>query len=112
MPENTCPKHCRIRLDHLEEGQNKMDEIHKGLWEEMKMKVSQKLFLWMIGIAVVILLAVFGAIYQQGGETLEKVQAAQVEQAKIQETLKNHTDSSEMIKNWIHRKDRESEPNS
>lgn len=108
MTDNQCPKHCRVKIDHLEASVDKHDKIHEGLWEEMKMKVSQKLFLWMIGIAVVILLAVFGAIYRQGGETLEKVQAAQVEQAKIQEVLKNHTDSSEMIKKWIHERDRDS----
>ena len=53
--------------------------------------MTQKIFFWMMGIGVVILLAVFGAIYQQGGVTLEKVQAAQVEQATIQQAIKNLT---------------------
>jgi cytochrome b subunit of formate dehydrogenase len=102
MTENHCPRHCRVKLEHIEGDIAKHDALFEGLWEELKMKVPQKLFFWVMGVAVVILLATFGAIYRQGGMTLEKVQAAQVEQAKIQQELKTHTDNSEMIRQWIH----------
>ena len=65
------------------------------------MKVNQRTFFWMMGVAVVILLATFGAIYRQGGMTLEKVQAAQVTQATIQSELKNHTQNTEMVKRML-----------
>jgi P pilus assembly chaperone PapD len=65
------------------------------------MKVSQRVFFWMMGIAVMILLVTFGAIYRQGGVTLEKVQAAQVEQAKIATSLENHTDNTELLKEIV-----------
>ena len=98
MTEN-CPDACRIRLDHLENGQK--GHTHEGLWEELRMKVNQRTFFWMMGVAVVILLATFGAIYRQGGMTLEKVQAAQVTQATIQSELKNHTQNTEMVKRML-----------
>ena len=82
-----CPDACKVRLKHIEEHQK--DHSHDALWEELRLKVTQKIFFWMMGIGVIILLAVFGAIYQQGGVTLEKVQAAQVEQATIQQAIKN-----------------------
>ncbi len=96
-----CPDACKIRLKHIED--NQRDHTHEGLWEEIRMKVGQKMFLWIMGVAVVILMATLGFIYQQGGVTLEKVQAALVEQATIQETLKNHTESSKQIKEWMNR---------
>lgn len=107
MSDQKCPDACSIRLDHLENGQK--GHTHEGLWEELRMKVNQRTFFWMMGVAVVILLTTFGAIYRQGGMTLEKVQAAQVTQAKIETELKMHTDNSEAIKKWIHSRDRENE---
>jgi hypothetical protein len=65
------------------------------------MKVSQKMFFWMMGIAVIVLLTTFGAIYRQGGITLEKVQAAQVKQAKIQSTLESHSQNTELVRELI-----------
>ncbi len=82
-----CPEACKVRLKHIE--QHQKDHTHDTLWEELRMKVSQRIFFWMMGIGVIVLLAVFGAIYQQGGVTLEKVQAAQIEQATIQQAIKN-----------------------
>jgi len=101
-----CPPECKVELEYIKDNITKCELVRKELWEALDMKVNQKLFLWMAGIAVVVLLAVFGAIYRQGGVTLEKVQAAQVEQAKMQETLKNHTENSEKIKKWIHERER------
>ena len=83
----TCPDACKVRLKHIEDHQK--DHQHDTLWDELRLKVTSKIFFWMMGIGVVILLAVFGAIYQQGGVTLEKVQAAQIEQATIQQAIKN-----------------------
>ena len=84
MTEN-CPRECEVRLEHIEEHQR--DHTHEGFWGELRMKVNQRLFFWMMGISVLILLTTVGFIYQQGGVTLEKVQAAQIEQGKIQQTL-------------------------
>ena len=88
---NVCPRDCRVRLEHLEERQRKDTDTHRDIWEELKMKVTQKLFFWMMGVAVFVLLSLFGAIYHQGSMTLEKVQAAQLNIAKTQEQLKSLT---------------------
>jgi len=85
----------------LEDFQAKADDHHNRLWEDLKMKVSQKLFFWMMGIAVVILLTTFGAIYEQGSKTLEKVQAHQIDMVKIQSALQSHTQSTEILKGMM-----------
>lgn len=99
MSNHKCPPECDVRLAHIEDHQR--DHTHEGLWEELRMKVTLKMFFWMVGIAVVVLLAVFGAIYRQGGITLEKVQAAQVEQAKIQSSLESHSQNTELVRELI-----------
>lgn len=98
MVGTTCPRECQVRLRHIEERLDRGEGTHEGLWEELKMKVSYTLFFWLVGIAAVILLSAFGAIYHQGSMTLEKVQAAQVEQARIATQLDNHTENSEKIR--------------
>jgi cytochrome b subunit of formate dehydrogenase len=103
----TCPPECKVELSHIKDNIKKCEDVDEQLWEEVKMKLSQKIFFWMMGIAVVIIMATFGAIYHQGGETLVQVHAAQVEQAKIQESLKNHTEYSMEIRKEIREMRRE-----
>ena len=91
----------QLVIQSAREDIKKREQVELLLWEEVKKKLSQKEFFWMMGIAVIIIIATFGAIYHQGGLTLEKVQAAQVEQAKIQESLKNHTDNSDLVRKLL-----------
>jgi hypothetical protein len=100
-PKVSCPAECKVELKHIKGDIKKCENMDDTLWEEVKMKVNQRMFFWMMGIAVIILLSTFGAIYHQGGLTLEKVQAAQVEQAKIKSTLESHNQNTELVRELI-----------
>jgi hypothetical protein len=79
-----CPPECQVVLQHMKDDIKKCEQMDETLWEEMKVKVSQKLFLWMMGIGVVVLIATFGALYRQGGQTLDKVQATREAAIKVE----------------------------
>lgn len=85
----TCPRECQVRLDHLEETDRASARIHEGIWEELKMKVHQKLFFWLVGIAVFVLLAAFGTLYNQGSTVQSALHSVQIDVAKAQAQLES-----------------------
>ena len=83
----TCPRECQVRLEHIEGTQN--DHTHEGLWGELRMKVTQKLFLWLVGVAVFVLLAAFGTLYNQGSTMQAALHEVQIDVVKAQTQLES-----------------------
>jgi hypothetical protein len=92
----TCPMHgeINVRIDHLEKkydrickNKNKCDEKFKSVHQRIDGAVTMKLFAWVFGILVVILLAVFGGIYSQGRAIEKNQNAMAVDMAGIKASL-------------------------
>jgi len=101
MNGSKCPRECRVRLGHLEKFEAKADITHNQLFEELKMKVSQRMFFWLLGISVTVLIALFSAIYLQGSATLSQLTDVKVAQAKIQEGVKNNSQNTETVMGMV-----------
>ena len=81
-----CPLYpdCTVRIKTLE---NYMEDTKNQtkIWEEqLSLKVGQKLFFWVMGLCVLVIMAVFGVIYKQGADTLDKIQSTREAAIKVE----------------------------
>lgn len=100
MADGTCPDVCQQRLKTLEAHKDECVKDRRDTykhWEaEVKKLTPQRTFFWLVGIAVLVLLATFGALYNQGNAIGDKLGVVHQRMTQIKDNV--HDVEKEVVK--------------